>query len=135
MIVTGFDPRADLIVIKGTIWSAQGRARDVELAVDTGSSETLIIPEVTDDLGYSARDGEAITVIRSPIGREQGYLMRVAKFSALGFDLTDFRIHVHDLPDGYGIEGVLGLNFLRNFDYEVRSILGQLRVGHASSVS
>jgi predicted aspartyl protease len=134
VIVTGFNPRSDLIVIKGTIWSAQGRARDVELAVDTGASETLIIPEVTDDLGYSARYGEAITVIRSPIGREQGYLMRVAKFSALGFDLTDFRIHVHDLPDGYGIEGVLGLNFLHNFDYEVRSILGQLRVDHASSV-
>jgi len=91
VIVTGFDPRGELIVIKGTIWSAQGRARDVELAVDTGASETLIIPEVTDALGYGARDGEAITVIR-------------------------------------------GLNFLRNFDYEVRSILGQLRVDHASSV-
>jgi len=61
--------------------------------------------------------------------------MRVAKFSALGFDLTDFRIHVHDLPEGYGIEGILGLNFLRNFDYEVRSILGQLRVDHASERS
>lgn len=133
MIVTSFDPRGDLIIIKATVWSVKGRARDVELAVDTGASETLIIPEVTDDLGYGARDGEAITVIRSPIGREQGYLMRVARFSALGFDLTDFRVHVHDLPDGYGIEGVLGLNFLRSFDYEVRSILGQLRVDHASS--
>jgi predicted aspartyl protease len=134
VIVTDFDPRGELIVIKGTLWSTQGRARDVELAVDTGASETLIIPEVTDDLGYGARDGEAITVIRSPLGREQGYLMRVAKFSALGFELTDFRMHIHDLPDGYGIEGILGLNFLRNFDYEVRSLLGQLRVDHASSV-
>jgi hypothetical protein len=83
-------------------------------------------------LGYSAREAEAITVIRSAIGKEQGYLMRVAKVSALGFDLGDFRIHVHDLPEGFGIEGVLGLSFLRRFDYQVRSILGQLRVDHAS---
>jgi predicted aspartyl protease len=55
VIVTDFNPRADLIVIRGTIWSTQGRARDVELAVDTGASETLIIPEVTE--GHHARHG------------------------------------------------------------------------------
>ena len=72
---------------------------------------------------------------RTAIGKEQGYLLRVAKFSALGYDLPDFRVHVHDLPDGFGIEGLLGLSFLRNFDYEVRSTLGQLRVDRASSLA
>lgn len=53
----------------------------MRLAVDTGSTETLVMPEVTDTLGYNARAGEAITVIRTAIGKEQGYLLRVAKFS------------------------------------------------------
>lgn len=135
MIITRFDPDDELIVVTGLIWGPRGDCREVTLAVDTGSSVTLVVPEVTDALGYSARDGETITVIRSAIGSEQGYLMRVAKFEALGFELPDFRVHVHDLPDGFGIEGLLGLSFLRKFDYDVRSVLGQLRVDHASSVA
>jgi aspartyl protease family protein len=135
MIVTAFDPAHELIVVTATIWGPQGSFREVRLAVDTGSTETLLMPQVTDTLGYSARAGEAITVIRTAIGKEQGYLLRVAKFSALGYDLLDFRVHVHDLPDGFGIEGLVGLSFLRNFDYEVRSTLGQLRVDRASSLA
>ncbi len=59
-------------------------------------------------------------------------MMRVAKFSALGFEFPDFRVHVHDLPDGFGIDGLLGLSFLRHFDFEVRPLVGQLRVERAS---
>lgn len=33
------------------------------------------------------------------------------------------------------MEGLVGLSFLRNFDYEVRSTLGQLRVDRASSLA
>ena len=72
-------------------------------------------------------------VIRSAIGDEQGYLMRVARFSALGFTVPDFRIHVHDLPEGYGIDGILGLSFLRQFNYEVRSTEGRLLVERVAS--
>jgi predicted aspartyl protease len=130
--VTPFDTGEDLILIRGRVWGPQGQHREVRLAVDTGSSETLLIPEVTDRLGYSARAGDAITVIRSAIGKEQGYTMRVARFSALGFAIPDFRVHVHDLPDGFGIDGLLGLSFLRHFDVDLRPRLGELRVGPAS---
>lgn len=61
-------------------------------------------------------------------------MMRVARFAALGYELSAFRMQLHDLPDGFGIRGLLGLSFLRNFDYDVRSILGQIRVARASSV-
>ena len=135
MIVTHFDPAHELILVWTQIGAAHGRSRRVRMAVDTGSSETLVVPDVTDELGYGAHAGEAITVIRSVVGREQGYMMRVATFSALGFDLNDFRVHVHDLPDGFGIQGILGLSFLRRFDYDVRSIRGELRVDHASPVA
>lgn len=54
--------------------------------------------------------------------------MPVSKFSALGFTMTDFRIHVHDLPDTLGIQGLLGLSFLRQFDYDIRSREGRILV-------
>jgi len=126
--ITTFDPAGELIIVNVLVSNAQGKIADVRFALNTGSSATLVLPEVTDDLGYSARDGDAITVIRSPIGNERGYMMRVASFSALGFTIPDFRIHVHDLPEGYGIEGVLGLSFLKQFNYEVRSREGRILV-------
>jgi hypothetical protein len=46
--------------------------------------------------------------------------------SALGFTCNDFRIHVHDLPEGIGIDGLLGLSFLRQLNYEIRSAEGRI---------
>jgi hypothetical protein len=79
MIVTPFDPARDLIVVTATIWGPPGDFREVKVALDTAASETLIIPSITDALGYSARVGDARTVIRSAIGAEPGYMMRVAR--------------------------------------------------------
>jgi hypothetical protein len=43
---------------------------------------------------------------------------------SLGFGFDDFRIHVHDLPSGFGIDGLLGLSFLKRFNYTIRSTEG-----------
>lgn len=125
MKVTRFDPASDLIIVSARLWGPRGDKR-VSLALDTAASETHLVPDVLDDLGYSPRQGEQVTVVRSAIGSEQGYLMRVARFSALGFTSSDFRIHVHDLPDGFGIDGLLGLSFLKQLNYEIRSNEGRI---------
>jgi hypothetical protein len=83
-------------------------------------------PEILDHLGYSPRQGDAITTVRSVVAEEPGYLIRVARFRALGHEFRDFRIHAHDLPTGWGIEGLLGLSFLRHFNYEIRSAEGRI---------
>jgi hypothetical protein len=98
----------------------------LSLAVDTAATHTHIVPDILDDLGYSPRDGEQLTVVRSAIGSEPGYMMRATRFAALGFTTKDFRIHVHDLPEGIGIDGLLGLSFLRQFNYEIRSAEGRI---------
>ena len=132
MKVTRFDPTLDLIIVDARLWGRRSDA-SVALAIDTGSSETVISPDIVDDLGYSPRDGEAITTVRAAIGKEHGYTLRVARFSALGFTVPDFRIHVFDLAAGYGIDGLIGLSFLRQFNYEVRSADGMIRVERIAS--
>ena len=97
-------------------------------ALDTACAQTLVRPEVVDSLGYSARDGETTATVTSALGQERGYLLRVARIFALGHELVDFRVNVHDLPDDPGLAGLLGLNFLRHFNYEVRSQEGRLFV-------
>jgi len=81
--------------------------RPLSTAFDTAASQTHIVPEIIDDLGYSPRQGTAITSVRSAIGKETGYLLNVTKFAALGFAFPDFPVHVHDLLDGIGIDGLL----------------------------
>jgi predicted aspartyl protease len=111
------------------IWGPRGETqRQLRLVLDTGAAETIVVPEVLDEVGYSPRDGEQITVMRSAVGREQGYLIRVARFSCLGHREDDYRVHVQDLPEGWGIEGLIGLTFLRRFNYEIRSEEGRILV-------
>ena len=127
--VTRFDARADLIIVGARVWGSHpSRLRKLRLVLDTGAAETIITPDVLDELGYSARDAERRTVIRSAVAEEHGYILRVARFACLGFEAASFRVDAHDLPEGWEIDGLLGLRFLRQFNYEVRSAEGRIRV-------
>ena len=134
MKVTRFDRKRDLIVVRARVWSLRSR-RPLRLVVDTGSSDTVVTPEIIDDLGYSPRDGEHVMTVRSAIGREQGWTLRVRQFLALGFVIPDYRIHVFDLATGDDIDGLIGLSFLNELNYEVRSKEGRLRAERADTDS
>ncbi len=124
---TVFDPRSDLIIVAAFVSGPRGTT-ELRLALDTGSAATVIVPDALDALGYSPRDGQQITTVTSAIGQERGYILRLAGFEALGFQEADFPIHVFDLANRYGIEGVIGLNYLDKFNYEVRSAEGRILV-------
>lgn len=127
MKVRRFDPNDDLIIVKARVFGRQG-TRPLSLASDTAASHTHISSDIIDELGYSPAEGEAITSVRSAIGKESGYTLRVKRFESLGFGFDDFLIHVHDLPAGFGIDGLLGLTFLKQFNYEIRSAEGRIVV-------
>jgi predicted aspartyl protease len=131
MKVTRFSRKRDLIVVDARLWSPR-TDRWVALAVDTASSDTVVTPGIMDVLGYSARDGEHVTTVRSAIGKEHGWTLRVKRFSALGFTVPNCRMHVFDLATGDDIDGLLGLSFLNELNYEVRSKEGRLRVERAA---
>lgn len=127
MKVTRFDPTSDIIIVGARIWGPLGEKK-ISLAFDTAAAHTHVIPDILDDLGYSPRQGGDVTIVRSALGAEQGYMLPVSRFSALGFACNDFLVHVHDLPEGFGIDGLLGLSFLRQFNYEIRSGEGRILV-------
>ena len=91
MKVTRFDPTADLIIVPARAWGPLGESPRLNMVVDTGAAETVLIPDVLDELGYSARAATRRTVMRSAVGREEGYLIDVE----LGYQFSDFQIHVH----------------------------------------
>lgn len=89
---------------------------------------TIIAPEVLDGLGYNPRDGVARTHITSATGREPGYTIHVSRLAALGFRCTNFLLHAFDLHDSADIDGLLGLDYLQQFNYEIRSADGRILV-------
>ena len=129
-----FDRQSDLIVVSAQLWGPLG-FKDLDLVLDTGAAVTLIIPDVLDDLGYSPRDSIRRTVIRSPLGDEPGYLLRVARFEALGFSLAEVPIHAHSLAEGDQFHGLLGLDFLRRFRLTIDFDAGIIETAPAGSPS
>jgi hypothetical protein len=80
MTITSFDTTSELIIVTGHVWTPQGdESLELHLVLDTGAAETIIVPDLLDELGYSARKhGEQIAVMRSAAGREEGYMLRAA---------------------------------------------------------
>lgn len=88
------------------------------LVLDTGAVATTVTPAVIHKLGYSERDAYKTTRIRTAVGVEYGYLILAEKLTALGVTIYNFPIHV--FPLGHDVEGLIGLDYLRYFNFEVR---------------
>jgi hypothetical protein len=52
--------------------------------------------------------GPLITVMRSAVGREHGYMIRVERFECLGHQMRDFLANAQDLPQGYALGEAAG---------------------------
>jgi predicted aspartyl protease len=108
----------DLIIVDALVTGPRGTATG-RFVLDTGAVFTTIVPEIADSIGYSARDGFKRTRVRTAIGSEEGYGLRVAELTVLGFTMPSFPLHVFDL--GYDdLDGLLGMNFLSEFNVEIR---------------
>jgi hypothetical protein len=70
--VTRFDPGSDLSIVKAHVWGPRGKL-PASLAVDTGSAHTVVAAGLIDTPGYSPRQGEAITMVCTSVGKERRF--------------------------------------------------------------
>lgn len=59
--------------------------------------------------------------MRTAIGEEEGHWLRVTEIAVLGIETPNFALHVFNLKQD-DIDGLLGMNFLRHFNLEIRPI-------------
>ncbi|HMG56533.1 MAG TPA: retropepsin-like aspartic protease [Kofleriaceae bacterium] len=116
---TRFATDGELLVIRGRLTGPLGTSIG-RFVLDTGAVFTTLTPELADLVGYSARDATRRTRVRTAIGSEEGYLLEVANLAVLGLARSRFPVHVFDLGHD-DIDGLLGLNFLSELNYEIRS--------------
>ena len=118
-LATPFVTSGDLIIVEALV-TGPGGTLSGRFVLDTGAAVTTMTHELAESLGYSHRDGFRRTKVHTAVGAEEGYVLRVSEFTVLGFTLMSFPINVFDLGHD-DIDGLLGMNFLSDFNYEVRS--------------
>ena len=108
-----FDPRQGLIIVPADLWGPAGSAV-LRLALDTGATGTVINVAMLVAVGYDpalAPDRVQVTT-----GSSVEFVPRVLldKIRALEQERTDFPVLGHTLPSSAGVDGLLGLDFLRD---------------------
>lgn len=97
-----------------------------KLLVDTGSVYTIISQELLEFIGSSPAIASKRQRIITGSGYEVVPVVSIETFSCFSKSLKDFAVLGHTLPFGVYVDGLLGMDFLSNFDIEIRTKSGEL---------
>ena len=117
-----FDPSVSSIVVDLLIEAVDGQSSLViPVVLDTGASLTILATDIMARLGYDPANPE-LDRQRIVTGSGVEYAPRTAVRSAtaIGQKITNLDVLCHDLPSESGVDGLLGLNFLRHFKLTIR---------------
>lgn len=89
--------------------------RSVRLLIDTGASMTILTPGVVAGSGYT--DTGNTRIFSTANGRVTAPVYRLDALSVGDWQVSQLDIGVLDLADSPHIDGLLGMNFLRHFQF------------------
>lgn len=95
------------------------RSLDVLVALDTGASLTMIAERVVREIGLDPLRPVAQRPTHVWGGTAELPVLRVARVRVFGQEVADLEIAYGRLSRELGLDGVLGLNFLRHFDLRI----------------
>lgn len=107
-----FDGHEGLVVVRAELAGPSGTAF-LRLALDTGATRTLINTSLLVAVGYDPASSPERTEVTTGSGVEFAARVSISKVVALGRQCADFPVLAHTLPPSAGVDGVLGLDFLR----------------------
>lgn len=112
-----FDSEENLIYLLATIYGPNGR-RTLNLALDTGATSTLVSSDIINALGYEVIADKKIRLIMGG-GVDYAQQVTVQKLNVADQQVKNLTVTCFNLPQESGLDGLLGLNFLRHFDTEI----------------
>ena len=90
------------------------------LMIDIGSTYTIIRTKLLEDIGYTPASAATHKRIVTASKYENLPVVKVEQFNCLGVFTADFDVLAHTLPHGIPVDGLLGMDLLRQFPIEIR---------------
>jgi predicted aspartyl protease len=117
-----FDPSVLSIVVDLLLEGADSRpSLVIPVVLDTGASLTILGTDIMARLGYDPANPELERQrIVTGSGIEYAPRTTVRSATAVGQKVTHLDVLCHDLPPESGVDGLLGLNFFRQFKLTIR---------------
>jgi len=109
-----FDPTDGPIFVLAQLWGKEADLA-VHLALDTGATASVLGWETVVLLGYDPAATETRVQITTGSGIEFAPRVSIDKIEALGKERLNFPVLCHTLPPSAGVDGLLGLDFLRGY--------------------
>ncbi|HSO75418.1 MAG TPA: retropepsin-like aspartic protease, partial [Blastocatellia bacterium] len=109
----------DRLLFTRTALSQQKLFRVVTLLIDTGASQTIISWETLLSLNIdpsSSTPRKQVTTANGTVWMPQ---VEIEEFNALGQSVGSLRVLAHTIPLGSQVNGVLGMDFLRQFEFRL----------------
>jgi predicted aspartyl protease len=124
-----FQPVSNVILIPIKVMGIDGNSfRDIEVALDTGATTTSIPIYVASALGYSISNPKDRREVVTGSGVEEVSVIEIKGLTAIGQTIENIEVMCLDLPLEIHVEGVLGLNFLMNFDVNISFSTGMIEL-------
>ena len=102
------------------------------LILDTGASHTILSPQVADDLGLLGDPESQLVTLKTAGGPVQAKVVRVDSIRIAEAEVQETYAAIYELPDSPpGIDGLLGLTFLRQFQVTLDTAKGLLHLRKA----
>ena len=121
-----FNARRGLIIVRAELFGPSGSIV-LRLALDTGATATMVNVGPLAAVGYDPSLAVARVQVTTGSGVEYVPRIEVSRIKVLGQERVDFSMLSHTLPPSAGIDGLLGLDFLRG-----RKLRIDLAKGHLS---
>jgi predicted aspartyl protease len=120
-----FAPQRGLVIARTEIHGPTGAAF-LRLALDTGATSTVINVSLLVALGYDPALSPQRLQVTTGSGVEYAPLVMLSRIRSLGQERADFPVLAHTLPPSAGVDGLLGLDFLRGYELVVDFRKGQV---------
>lgn len=122
---SSFDPRRGLIVVGAEINGPSGSAI-LRLALDTGATSTVVNVAMLVAIGCDPALAADTAQVTTGSGVEFARRVELKRLTALGRERIGFPVLGHTLPPSAGVDGLLGVDFLRGLRLIVDFRIGQL---------
>ena len=91
-----------------------------KLVVDTGASRTVLSWAILEGLGYDPAGVKERVRLVTASGFAMAPQVTLDRFHCLGQEMRNLPVVCHDLPFDHYVDGLLGMDFLKRFDFAIR---------------